>query len=115
LIVQIEDFKQHDDTVKSIIKGKVATFLSKNSRSSDVISTLSTDKFIVLSPHTNLEGATMFAKKLQLFADSEKFNISFGVGEYDVEYEDESKEEFILRVNDMLNHVGKTDVRGTVL
>jgi diguanylate cyclase (GGDEF)-like protein len=115
LIVQIENIKKHNETVQQVVKKKVADFLDHNSRASDVISILSHDKFILLSPCTNLEGATLFAKKLQKFAEDEKFEISFGVGEYDVEYEEESKEEYILRVNDMLSHVEKSDIRGTVL
>lgn len=114
VIVQIEDLKEHNETVIEIMKKKVGDFLLKNSRNSDIVSPLSIDKFIILSPCTNLEGGEGFIKKLKKEADEERFDLSFAVGEYDIEAQ-EKKEDFLLRVNDLLLHSDRADTSGLIL
>lgn len=113
IIVQIEDLKVHNETVIHIMKQKVGDFLAKNSRNSDTIAPLAIDKFVILSPHTNLEMAETFARKLKKLSDAERFDLSFAIGEYDKENE-EGKEEFLLRVNKMILNTTEGDARGII-
>jgi GGDEF domain-containing protein len=114
VIVQVEDLKEHNEKVIEIMKKKVGQFLLKNSRGSDTVAPLSIDKFIILSPCTTLEGGEAFVKKLKVLANDERYDLSFAVGEYDREGE-EQKEDFLLRVNNLLLHSDSGDTSGLIL
>lgn len=111
LIVQIEDIKKHNHDVLAIIKNEVGNFLLQNSRNSDVVSPISADKFAILSPKTNLEEGIGFAKKIKVYSEEKRFELSIAIGEYD----NETKEEFLLRVNNILSQTVPCDTKNHLI
>jgi GGDEF domain-containing protein len=111
LIIQIEDIKKHPAPVQDVIRKEVGTFLLENSRNSDVVAPLSSDKFAIISAKTNLEEGMGFAKKIKTYSDGKRFILSIGIGEYD----NESKEEFLMRVNNLLSHKVDPDTKGHLI
>lgn len=90
-ILDIDNFKKINDTwghpVGDIILKEIADILMKNSRASDYVMRIGGEEFIVLMPHTNLQGAYNLAEKIRDLIENRvhpivgKYTASFGVAE----------------------------------
>lgn len=92
IIFDIDHFKIINDTYghqagDSVLR-ELGSLISSNIKKSDIYARWGGEEFVILLPHTNLEGGYMFAQKLRkLIAGHEfrgigKLTASFGVGEY---------------------------------
>lgn len=94
-ILDIDDFKRVNDTwghpVGDIILQEIAKVLIDHSRGSDYQLRIGGEEFLVLMPHTNLEGAYAVAEKFRKAIEENihptvgKYTASFGVAEMKVE------------------------------
>jgi polar amino acid transport system substrate-binding protein len=79
IMLDIDNFKQINDNyghkVGDLALIELANILSNLSRKSDIICRFGGEEFIILLPHTNLEGAKLMAEKIR--TDVEKFTLSF--------------------------------------
>jgi diguanylate cyclase (GGDEF)-like protein len=109
LIVAVDKFNTYSTVEAESIMKNVGQYLIDNSRKSDVVCKLSHNKFIIMTPHSSETESFEFAKKLEFNLDSNvyendgSFSISIAISEYnDV---NETKEQFITRVNSLVNSI----------
>jgi len=105
----IDHFKQVNDhhghlTGDTVLK-RVATLVKHKIRKSDIIARWGGEEFILLLPNTDLEEAVKIAETLRLAIENEPFETigtltcSFGVATL---HENESSEELLKRIDDLL-------------
>ncbi len=98
IFVDIDDFKQINDTYGHVIGDEVLRFIAKklkdNSKNQDIIVRFGGEEFILLLPNTPLENAVKFANRLKDIISSKilvlknsgkqigKITASFGVSQY---------------------------------
>ena len=107
--VDLDSFKRVNDifglSVGDEILVRVAELFKNNLRKSDIIGRCYGDKFIILLPNTDLEGAKKVAEKLRktlesrIFKNGIRITASFGITEV---VKGEEFEETLLRVNKAL-------------
>lgn len=109
LICGVDNFKHYDESGAKLVMEEFGKYLLENTRKSDVVAKLSHNKFIILAPHLDHTEGMEFAKKLQFNLQSQNFSnfdyirCSIAIGEYiDL---NQTKEEFITKVNGVLNQV----------
>jgi GGDEF domain-containing protein len=105
VIVDIPDIKRHNSVVHDILKKEVGEFLLANTRNSDVVSTLTDDKFVILLTKTNHEAGKKFGEKIREFCSNKRFNLKI-VGR---EYAGATKEEFLIKINRLLSDPKEID------
>lgn len=113
-IMDIDDFKKINDKwghpIGDDVLRKAARILKENSRESDYVIRIGGEEFVVLMPHTNLEGAYILADKLRqaieknIHKEVGYFTSSFGVAERKV---DETYFEMYNRMDDALYRAKK--------
>lgn len=105
-MLDIDKFKNVNDTwghpVGDIILKDIAHTLMKNSRASDYVIRVGGEEFVILMPHTNLEGGYKLAEKIRLIIENKvhpivgKYTVSFGLAE---STKDESYSELYARMD----------------
>lgn len=113
-IMDIDDFKKINDKwghpIGDDVLREAARILKENSRESDYVIRIGGEEFVVLMPHTNLEGAYILADKLRqaieknIHKEVGYFTSSFGVAERKV---DETYFEMYNRMDDALYRAKK--------
>ncbi len=89
IILDIDHFKPLNDTYGHMagdtVLRRIGELLKENSRASDVVGRWGGEEFLVICPHTDVEGATALAESLRRAIESESFQVdrpvtaSFGV------------------------------------
>ena len=119
IILDIDYFKKVNDTYghavgDSVLIG-IAEILKSNSREDDIVARWGGEEFVILLPHTNLEGSSLLAQKIRLLIEESsllntKITASLGVGVYT---QNESKNDFFEKVDNALykaKHSGRNIV-----
>jgi len=91
IILDVDNFKYINDTyghnIGDIVLKRVALEIKKHLRRSDILARWGGEEFVVILPHTDLEGARIVAEKLRKsleeakILEGEKITASFGVTE----------------------------------
>jgi diguanylate cyclase (GGDEF)-like protein len=103
LMVDIDHFKLINDTNGHIagddVIKEIANILLNTTRESDVVVRFGGEEFIILLPNTNIDGASLIAKKIKAIIEDKKliledkteidFTVSVGVAECDYEKDDD--------------------------
>ena len=120
IILDIDKFKNFNDTYGHLIGDKILFGLSKyiveNKRKIDIFGRWGGEEFMMLLPSTSLDGAKVVAEKFRklieqhVFFNDLKLTCSFGIAEF-TEYD--SKESFIKRADDLL-YIAKKNGRNRV-
>ena len=80
----------------------------ENIRGEDYFIRWGGEEFLILSPHSSLEGAILFAEKLRVlaqdsvFAQNVRATLIFGVTTLNLDNPEENKESFIKRSDDAM-------------
>lgn len=121
ILIDIDHFKHVNDDYGHVIGDAVlkefAHILSLNIRESDTLARWGGEEFVVLCPHTNLNGATVMAEALRSKIEAYNFDTighktaSFGVAQYNP---DKEKESIVLDVDAAL-YVAKQEGRNKVV
>lgn len=111
IIADIDFFKKVNDDyghdVGDDVLIQTATIIKEVIRLTDRVYRWGGEEFLIVTPHTDLEGARILAEKIRLkyqeatFKSVGKLTISFGVAEY---YPDESRELWFKRADIALYH-----------
>jgi len=109
IILDLDDFKHINDTyghnVGDIVLKRVALEIKKHLRRSDILARWGGEEFVIILPHTDLEGARIVAEKLRKsleeakILEGEKITASFGVTEI---LPEEPLEKAVLRADKAL-------------
>ena len=110
IIFDIDNFKTINDThghqSGDIVLKEISQIISLHIREQDIAVRWGGEEFLILLPHTNLDGATTVAKKIRINIEENEFTelklkltASFGVSELN---EDDSDESLILRTDKFL-------------
>jgi len=79
MLIDIDDFKKLNDryghAAGDQILANLARLLTENVRETDVLARYGGEEFVVLSPSTDLDGATVLAEKIRLTLEQSKFTI----------------------------------------
>ncbi|MDF1877577.1 diguanylate cyclase [Sulfurimonas sp. SAG-AH-194-L11] len=119
IMIDIDDFKKINDKYGHKLGDEVlvsfSNLMQELSRKSDIVCRWGGEEFVILFPHTNLEGAQTIAKKLQkrlkeLFIVVENDNViqfTVSIGLSIVLSDDKSVEESLLRADSALYRAKK--------
>ncbi|MDZ7819720.1 MAG: diguanylate cyclase [Aliarcobacter sp.] len=110
IIFDVDNFKTINDThghqSGDIVLKEISQIISLHIREQDVAVRWGGEEFLILLPHTNLDGATTVAKKIRINIEENEFTelklkltASFGVSELNTDDNDES---LILRADKFL-------------
>lgn len=120
ILIDIDHFKYVNDDYGHVVGDAVlkefAQILSLNIRESDTLARWGGEEFIVLCPHTNINGAKVLAESLRSKIEAYEFDAighktaSFGVAQYN---SDKEKESIVLDVDAAL-YMAKQDGRNRV-
>lgn len=77
IFIDIDDFKKFNDTQGHLLGDKLlsdfARLLKRHCRKTDIVGRFGGEEFVIITPHTNKEGALKLADKLRDFVSKHKF------------------------------------------
>jgi len=121
IILDIDHFKKVNDTyghhVGDTVLVKIAQTIKDNIRDDDMVARWGGEEFVILLPHTELEGACLLAEKLRVIIENSEIlkqqtiTASFGVGIYK---NNESQTSFFEKIDNAL-YIAKKNGRNKVV
>ena len=112
VMLDIDDFKTVNDTWGHLagdkVLRKIGKILLQECRSVDIPGRYGGEEFVVLLPHTDIEGAVKLAERLRERIEAEDMGIpksvtaTFGVSSYNPEKPDENLDQILLRADKAL-------------